>query len=57
MAYLITEQMYSNDEVIFYQGRMNTTGNNDEDSLYSISLGGIQLMMVINDSYQDGLIF
>lgn len=49
--------MYSNDEVIFYQGRMNTTGNNDEDSLYSISLGGIQLMMVINDSYQDGLIF
>ncbi|KAM3138760.1 hypothetical protein pb186bvf_009139 [Paramecium bursaria] len=49
MAYLVIEQMYSNGEVIFKQNVNSQMGNNDDDCLYYISIGGVNLQIILED--------
>lgn len=49
--------MYSNGETIFDQERNSASGNNDDDCLYSISIGGINLLLVINEFHEQSIVF
>ncbi|CAK93850.1 unnamed protein product (macronuclear) [Paramecium tetraurelia] len=49
IAYLISEQMYCDGEMVFKQNLCSLNGNNDDDCLYCVSIGHIQLYLQFED--------